>query len=87
MMVVFPGLQFDMTLVIASIGSEGLLGTDALQSCLPHQLDVHGSAMGRWTIQIAVKYSHVFPAPGYPVTSRTQVVHHEIETNGARPVH
>ena len=33
------------------------------------------------------KYSHVFPALGDPVTGRTQVVHHEIETNSARPVH
>ena len=39
MSVAFPGLQFDMKLVIASMGSEGLLGTEALQSCLPHQLD------------------------------------------------
>ena len=38
--VVFPGLQCDMMLVIASIGSEGLLGTEALQSCFPHQLDL-----------------------------------------------
>ena len=29
-----------MVLVVASIGSEGLLGTEALQSCLPHQLDL-----------------------------------------------
>ena len=29
-----------MILVIASIGSEGLLGTDVLQSCLPHQIDL-----------------------------------------------
>ena len=40
MKVVFPGLQCDMMLVIASIGSERLLGTEALQSCLPHQLDL-----------------------------------------------
>ena len=32
------------------------------------------------------KYSHFLTAPGDPVTGRTQVVHHEIETNGARPV-
>ena len=25
---------------MGSIGSEGLLGTEALQSCLPHQLDL-----------------------------------------------
>ena len=29
-----------MTLVIAGIVSEGLLGTETLQSCLPHQLDL-----------------------------------------------
>ena len=27
----------NMVLVVASLGSEGLLGTEALQSCLPHQ--------------------------------------------------
>ena len=30
------------------------------------------------------KYSHVFPALGDPVTSRTEMVHPEIETNGTR---
>ena len=44
MMVVFLGLQCDMTLVIASIGSEGLLGTEALQSCLPHQIWANGQS-------------------------------------------
>ena len=38
MTIVFPGLQCDMLLVVASIGSEGLLGTDVLQSCLPHHV-------------------------------------------------
>ena len=33
------------------------------------------------------RYSHVFPAPGDPATGRTQVVQHENETNGTRPVH
>ena len=32
------------------------------------------------------KYNHVFPAPWDPVTGRTWVVRHEIETNGTRPV-
>ena len=32
------------------------------------------------------KYTHVFPAPGDLVTGRTQVVGHEVETNGARPI-
>ena len=29
MTIVFPGLRCDMVLVVASIGSEGLLGTEA----------------------------------------------------------
>ena len=32
--VVFPGLCCDMLFVVANIGSDGLLGTEALQSCL-----------------------------------------------------
>ena len=55
MTVVFQGLQCDMTLVIASIGSEGLLGTEALQSCLPHQLDLHTGQLwadGQSTLQL-----------------------------------
>ena len=27
-----------MLFVVANIGSDGLLGTESLQSCLPHQL-------------------------------------------------
>ena len=38
--VFFPGLSCDMLFVVASIGSDGLLGTEALQSCLPYQLDL-----------------------------------------------
>ena len=41
MTIVFPALRCDMVLVVASIGLECLLGTEALQSCLPHQLDLH----------------------------------------------
>ena len=48
MTIVFPGLQCDMMLIIASTGSEGLLGTDALQSCLPHQLDLAQIALLWW---------------------------------------
>ena len=40
MTIVFLGLRCDMVLVIASIGLQGLLGMEALQSCLPHQLDL-----------------------------------------------
>ena len=32
------------------------------------------------------KYNYVFPAPGDPVTGRTQVVRHKIENNGSHPV-
>ena len=52
---VFPGLRCDMVLVAASIGSEGLLGTEALQSCLPHQLDLRMGqfwADGQSTLQL-----------------------------------
>ena len=38
--VVFPGLSCDMLFVVACIGSDRLLGTEALQSWLPHQLDL-----------------------------------------------
>ena len=44
-----------MILVVASIGSDGLLGTEALQSCLPHQLDLRTGQMwaaGRSTLQL-----------------------------------
>ena len=45
MTVVFPGLSCDMVLVVANIGAEGLLGTEALQSCLPHQLDLRAGQL------------------------------------------
>ena len=44
-----------MCCVVASIGSDGLLGTEALQSCLPHQLDLRTDqlwAEGRSTLQL-----------------------------------
>ena len=53
--VVFPGLKCNMRCVVASIGSDGLLGTEALQSCLPHQLDLRTGqlwAEGRSTLQL-----------------------------------
>ena len=55
MTVVFPGLSCDMVLVVASIGLEGLLGTEALQSCLPHQLDLRTGQLwvdGQSTLQL-----------------------------------
>ena len=44
-----------MLFVVASIGLDGLLGTEALQSCLPHQLDLRMGrlwAEGRSTLQL-----------------------------------
>ena len=44
-----------MVLVVASIGSDGLLGVEALQSCLPHQLDLRTGqlwAKGRSRLQL-----------------------------------
>ena len=38
--IVFPGLCCKMLFVVANIGSDDLLGTEALQSYLPHQLDL-----------------------------------------------
>ena len=53
--VVFPGLKCNMCCMVASIGSDGLLGTEALKSCLPHQLDLRTGqlwAEGRSTLQL-----------------------------------
>ena len=44
-----------MLFVVASIGSDGLLGMEALQSCLPHQLDLRTGQLwadGRSTLQL-----------------------------------
>ena len=54
----FPGLCCDVLFVVANIGSDGLLGTEALQSCLPHQLDLRTGqlwAAGRSTLQLHQK--------------------------------
>ena len=58
--VVFPGLRCDMWCVVAEIGTEGLLGTEALQSCLPHQLDLRTGQLwadGRSTLQLHQQWS------------------------------
>ena len=52
---VCPGLQCDMMLVVASLWAEGLLGMEALQSCLPHQLDLRRGQLwadGQSTLQL-----------------------------------
>ena len=43
--IVFSGLCCDMLFVVINIGSDGLLGTEALQSYLPHQLDLRTSQL------------------------------------------
>ena len=53
--VIFPGLRCDMWCVVAAIGTDGLLGTEALQSCLSHQLDLRTGQLwadGRSTLQL-----------------------------------
>ena len=45
--IVFPGLCCEMLFVVANIGSDGLLGTEALQSYLPHQLDMRTVSCGQ----------------------------------------
>ena len=55
MTVVFPGLSCDMLLVVANIGSDGMLGMEALQLSLPHQLDLRTGQLwveGRSTLQL-----------------------------------
>ena len=50
--VAFPGLRCDMCCVV---GTDGLLGTEALQLCLPHQLDLRTGQLwadGRSTLQL-----------------------------------
>ena len=59
--VVFPGLKCSMCCVVASIGSDGLLGKEAPQSCLPHQLDLRTGllwAEGRSTLQLHQQSRH-----------------------------
>ena len=48
---------------------------------VPLGMDGHASLT-----DILHRYSHVFPAPGDMVTSRTHVVRHEIITNDAQPI-
>ena len=49
--VAFPGLSCVIVLVVANIGSEGLLGMEALHSCLPHQLDLRTGQCGLMVIR------------------------------------
>ena len=74
--VVFPRLQCNMCCVVANIGSDGLLGTEALQSCLPHQLDLRTGqlwAEGRSTLQLHQQK----PTPDVNGLLLTAVVYHQ----------
>ena len=51
MTVGFPDLNYAMILIMTNIGSEGLLGTEALQSCLPHQFDHGWDNCGRMVVR------------------------------------
>ena len=60
--VVFPGLKCNMCCVVASIGSDGLLGTEALQSCLRHQLDLRtGQLWAEGLVDIAITPTETDP--------------------------
>ena len=62
-----------MLLVVANIGSDGLLGMEALQSCLPHQLDLRMGQLwteGRSTLQLHQQRL----APNVKAFLRTSVV-------------
>ena len=58
-----------MLFVVANIGSDGLLGMEALQSCLPHQLDLRTGqlwAAGR-PIDTTIASTETDPAGGWIV--------------------
>ena len=61
--IVFPGLCCKMLFVVANIGSDGLLDTEALQSYLPHQLDLRTGQVGRWMVYVAVAPTVIDPRP------------------------
>ena len=55
MTIVFPGLSCDMLFVVASIGSDGLLGTEALQSCFATSVGfTYGAIVGRRPINVTI---------------------------------
>ena len=89
--VFFPGLCCDMLFVVANIGSDGLLGTEALQSCLPHQLDLRTGqlrAAGRSTLQL--HQQRLIPeVDGFLMTSVVLTLDSEIvapfSVSGVRP--
>ena len=65
-------------------------GEDRLR---PHLVDVLDTASELTSDQHAraatllAKHVHTFPAPGTPITGRTDEVVHEIDTGSTRPIH
>ena len=53
-------LTVDMLFVVASIGSGGLLGTEALQSCLPVEF-TNGAVVGRGPIDVTIASAETDP--------------------------
>ena len=92
-----PGLTFIGKLVPVAAISVAMEDTGPLvhdPDELPEYLEeiVKGShpslgEPGRQLLQdLLLRYRHVFPAPGEPVTGRTLTVQHDIVTTDARPV-
>ena len=81
--VVFPGLSCDRLFVVTSIGSDGLLGMEALQSCLPHQLDLRMGQLwadGRSTLQL--HQQKLIPEVDGFLTNRTVKLSHPFQYQG-----
>ena len=85
----------DLLPVLAvSVARSDLQGPVERTAVLPDYLEdiVQGSHpslgdTGRQSLhKLLLRYEHVFPAPGEPVTGRSKSVQHEIETNEGRPV-
>ena len=85
----------DLVPVLAvSVARSDVQGPVKRTAVLPDYLEdiVQGSHpslgdTGRQSLRdLLLRYEHLFPAPGEPVTGRSKSVQHEIETNEGRPV-
>ena len=64
-------------------------GEDALPPHLVSVLDTASELMSDQrarTATLLAKHVHTFPAPGSPITGRTDAVVHEIDTGSTRPI-
>ena len=96
--VVLPGLTFIGKLVpVAAISvamedtSPPVHDSDELPEYLEEIVKGSNPSLGEPGRQLLrdllLRYRHIFPAPGEPVTGRTSAVQHDIVTTDARPVH